>query len=82
MATALQPESCRDNKLQQITLEVRGTFQKSFLQTRSPFPQTNVAAVLTLCQWAQQKISPHTAHSLLYSLGVLSIHPTPTHTLP
>lgn len=28
MATALQPESCSDNKLQQITLEVRGTSQK------------------------------------------------------
>lgn len=82
MATALQPESCSDNKLQQITLEVRGTSQKSFSWTRSPFPQTDVAAVLTLCQWAQLKISPHTAHSPLYSLGVLSKHPTPTHTLP
>lgn len=81
MATALQPESRSDNKLQQITLEVRATTQKLFSWTRSPFPQTNVAAVLTLCQWAQQKISPHTAHSPLYSPGVLSAHPTPTHTL-
>lgn len=48
--------------LQQI-LEVRGTSQKSSSQTRSPLPQTNVAAVLTLCLWAWQKISLHTAHS-------------------
>lgn len=76
------PLLCRDNKLQQITLEVRGTSQKSFSQTRSPFPQTNTAAVLTLCQWAQQKISSYCTLTLVLSRTLIyTPHPNP-HTPP
>lgn len=70
MAIEPQAESCSNSELQHITLGVSGAFQNS---------QMDVAAVLSLCQWDLEKMSPHdTANSPCYSLGSLTYPPTCT----